>query len=153
MNCHWEFSAAWCPVSFRGVWKSFLPIGTRSRVNGAKRSCRRIDQAIRRFVFLVEDFTMLTHLVIWKYRNDIEQVVREEHVRLLKNLASVIKEVTSLNVGFDLLHLPRSYDTGLVATFRDRAALDAYTVHPEHVMVADFGRKISEHVASVDFEE
>jgi hypothetical protein len=96
---------------------------------------------------------MLTHLVIWKYRNDIEQVVREEHVRLLKNLASVIKEVTSLNVGFDLLHLPRSYDTGLVATFRDRAALDAYTVHPEHVMVADFGRKISEHVASVDFEE
>jgi hypothetical protein len=55
-------------------------------------------------------------------------------------------------VGFDTLGLPRSYDTGLVAVFRDRAALDAYTVHPEHVMVADFGRSISEHVASVDFE-
>ncbi len=56
-----------------------------------------------------------------------------------------------LAVGSDVLSLPRSYDTGLVATFADRAALDAYTVHPEHVKVAEFGRGISEHVASVDF--
>jgi len=47
--------------------------------------------------------------------------------------------------------LPRSYDTGLVGVFEDRAALDAYTVHPEHVKVAEFGRSISAHVASVDF--
>jgi hypothetical protein len=39
----------------------------------------------------------------------------------------------------------------LVAVFADRAAFDAYTVHPEHVKVAEFGRSISEHVASVDF--
>ena len=96
---------------------------------------------------------MLTHIVVWKYRQDVEQAIREEHVALLRNLASIIREVESLSVGFDTLRLPRSYDTGLVAVFRDRAALDAYTVHPEHVKVADFGRSISEHVASVDFEE
>jgi hypothetical protein len=39
----------------------------------------------------------------------------------------------------------------LVATFADRASLDTYTIHPEHVKVADFGRNISQHVASVDF--
>jgi hypothetical protein len=94
---------------------------------------------------------MLTHIVIWKYRADIEQAVRDEHVALLRRLASIIPEVVSLSVGFDVLNLPRSYDTGLVATFRDRAALDAYTVHPEHIIVADFGRNISERVASVDF--
>ena len=54
-------------------------------------------------------------------------------------------------MGFDTLFLPRSYDTGLVAIFADRAALDAYTIHPEHVKVAEFGRSISAHVASVDF--
>ncbi len=96
---------------------------------------------------------MLTHIVVWKYRQDVEQAIREEHVALLRNLASIIREVESLSVGFDTLRLPRSYDTGLVAVFRDRAALDAYTVHPEHVRVADFGRSISEHVASVDFDE
>jgi hypothetical protein len=96
---------------------------------------------------------MLTHIVIWKYRPDVEPEVREEHVRLLRDLASQISAVGSLHVGFDTLGLPRSFDTGLVATFDDRAGLDAYTVHPEHVKVAEFGRSISERVASVDFED
>jgi len=94
---------------------------------------------------------MLIHIVIWKYRADVEQEVREDHVRKLRSLASVIKEVESLEVGFDVVKLPRSFDTGLVATFRDRAALEAYTDHPNHIKVAAFGRTISEQVASVDF--
>jgi len=50
------------------------------------------------------------------------------------------------------LHLPRSYDLGLVAVFRDRAGLDVYTDHPEHVLAAVYGRNLTEHIASVDFE-
>ncbi len=95
---------------------------------------------------------MLTHIVIWKYRADVEPEVREEHVALLKGLATVIAEIESLSVGFDVLGLPRSYNTGLVATFLDREALHAYTIHPEHVKAAAFGKAVSEHVASVDFE-
>jgi hypothetical protein len=95
---------------------------------------------------------MLTHIVIWKYKSDVEPEAREEHVRLLRALGSVIEELESLSVGFDVLMLPRSFDSALVATFRDRAALDAYTVHPEHMKVVAFGKTISEQVASVDFE-
>jgi stress responsive alpha/beta barrel protein len=94
---------------------------------------------------------MLTHVVVWKYRSDVEQEVREEHVLLLRRLASLIKEIETLAVGFDVLGLPRSFDTGLVATFQNRPALDAYTLHPEHIKVAAFGKAISEQVASVDF--
>jgi hypothetical protein len=93
-----------------------------------------------------------THIVIWKYRADVPQATRNDHVAQLKSLSNVVPGIESFSVGFDVLHLARSYDTGLVAVFRDRAALDLYTVHPEHVKVADFGRNISEHVASVDFE-
>jgi hypothetical protein len=92
------------------------------------------------------------HLVVWKYRSDIEPEVRNEHILMLRRLASVINELESLAVGADVVHLPRSFDTGLVAVFRDRAALDAYTVHPEHIKVAAFGKTISEQVVSVDFE-
>ena len=95
---------------------------------------------------------MLTHIVIWKYRADVEQEVRADHVRLLRRLASLIPDVESLVVGFDTLQLPRSYDTGLVATFQNRAGLEAYTLHSEHIKVAEFGSTISDHVASVDFE-
>ena len=95
---------------------------------------------------------MLTHIVIWKYRPEVDREVREEHVRMLRSLSSAIKEVESQAVGFDTPKLPRSFDSGLVAVFRDRAGLDAYTVHPEHIKVAAFGKTISEQLASVDFE-
>ncbi len=96
---------------------------------------------------------MLTHIVIWKYREDVSKKERAKHVEQLRGLQSLIPEIKSLEVGFDVLHLPRSYDVGLVATFQDRAALEVYSDHPEHVKVAFFGRSISEHVASVDFED
>ena len=96
---------------------------------------------------------MLTHIVIWKYKPDAGEEERSEHVSMLKRLPAIIPEVQSFAVGFDVLKLPRSYHTGLVATFKDRAGLEAYIVHPEHVAVADFGRNVSEHVASVDFED
>ena len=95
---------------------------------------------------------MLTHIVLWKYRPDVRPSTRDEHVAGLRSLAKVVSGIESLSVGFDVLRLSRSYDTGLVAVFRDRDALDAYTVHPQHMKVADFGRSISEAVASVDFE-
>ncbi len=96
---------------------------------------------------------MLTHIVIWKYRADVAQAVRTEHVTKLRALTAVIPELVSLAVGFDVLYLPRSYDTGLVAIFHDRAGLDAYTNHPQHLAVASMGRDIAAHVASVDFED
>jgi hypothetical protein len=95
---------------------------------------------------------MLTHVVIWKYLPEVEPEVREEHVALLRALAPVIEEIDRLEVGFDVLKLPRSFDSGLVAVFRDRAALHAYTIHPAHMKVVAFGKTISEQVASVDFE-
>jgi Stress responsive A/B Barrel Domain len=96
---------------------------------------------------------LLTHIVIWKYRADADEEARREHLALLRSLPGAIPEMQSFAVGSDVLKLPRSYDTGLVAVFKDRASLEAYTVHPQHVAAADFGRGISEHIASVDFEE
>ncbi len=96
---------------------------------------------------------MLTHIVVWKYHADTPQATRDEHVALLRSLNSVVPGIESLTVGFDTLHSPRSYDTGLVAIFRDRSVLDAYTVHPDHVKVVVFGRGITEAMAKVDLED
>ena len=96
---------------------------------------------------------MLTHIVVWKYKPEVGEERRREHVERLRALAGLIPEIQSFAVGRDVLGLPRSYHTGLVATFRDRAGLAAYDAHPEHQSVVQLGRGISEHVASVDFEE
>ncbi|KXK01588.1 MAG: stress responsive alpha-beta barrel domain-containing protein [Acidobacteria bacterium OLB17] len=93
---------------------------------------------------------MLTHIVCWKYREDVSEAEREEHVARAKALEGVIPEIETFVVGRDILGLERSFDTGLVATFADREALDRYTVHPEHQKVAEIGKRIAERAVSVD---
>jgi len=96
---------------------------------------------------------MLTHIVVWRYRADTSQATREDHVSRLRSLSSVVPGIQSFSVGPDTLHSPKSYDTGLVAVFDNRSVLDAYTVHPDHVKVVEFGRSIADLMAKVDFED
>ncbi len=94
---------------------------------------------------------MLTHIVCWKYKAETTQEQRAEHIAKLKNLPNVIPNIESFNVGFDVLHLERSFDLGLVAVYPDREALDFYTDHETHQEVAKMGKEIAEKVVSVDF--
>lgn len=94
---------------------------------------------------------MLTHIVCWKYKTETTAAQRAEHIAKLRNLPNVIPNILSFNVGRDILHLERSFDTGLVAIYPDRDALDFYTVHPEHQEVVNLGKQIAEKVISVDF--
>jgi hypothetical protein len=95
---------------------------------------------------------MITHIVCWKYKPEITDDQRAEHIDMLRALPSVIPDIESFSVGPDILRLERSFDTGLAAAYRDMAALDAYTVHPEHQKVVALGKEIAERVISVDFE-
>ncbi|MFN0280095.1 MAG: Dabb family protein [Pyrinomonadaceae bacterium] len=94
---------------------------------------------------------MLIHIVCWKYKPEIAEEKCDEHRAKLRALPAMIESIASFEVGADILHLERSYDTGLVAHFSDRAALDHYTDHPEHQKVAAMGKVIAEKVVSVDF--
>jgi len=94
---------------------------------------------------------MLIHIVCWKYKTETTPEMRVDHRARLMALPEIIRNSESFDVGEDILHLERSFDTGLVAIFQDRAALDFYNDHPEHQKVAAFGREIAEKVVSVDF--
>lgn len=94
---------------------------------------------------------MLTHIVCFKYKPDTSAAQRDDHRGRLLGLAR-LPGVIDLKVGADVVRSPRSYDTGLVVVFPDRAALDAYATNPQHVPIAQFGASLSEHIVAVDFE-
>lgn len=94
---------------------------------------------------------MVVHLVSFKYRKDVEEAARQDHRTRLKALADV-DGILDFKVGADFVRSPRSYDTGIVVLFRDRAALDGYATHPRHVPVAQLGRDLSESIVAVDFD-
>jgi hypothetical protein len=94
---------------------------------------------------------MLLHIVCFKYKPDVDEATRAQHCAKLAGLRT-LDGVADLKVGADVVRSPRSYDTGLVITFPDRAALDAYQSNPTHVPIAQWGAGLSAHVVAVDFE-
>lgn len=94
---------------------------------------------------------MLIHIVCWKYKPEVDAETREQHRSRLRALPRLIPDIVSFDVGEDILHLERSFHTGLVSGFADREALDRYTDDPQHQAVAAIGRELSEAVVSVDF--
>jgi hypothetical protein len=95
---------------------------------------------------------MLTHIVCFKYKTDTNDAARRDHVSSLNGLAK-LPGIIDLKAGADVVRSPRSYDTGLIVRFRDRAALDAYQKDPVHVPVAQHGASLCDHIVAVDFEE
>lgn len=93
---------------------------------------------------------MLTHIVCFKYRPDVSEEVRQDHRDRLRTL-STLPGIVDLTVGADVVRSPRSYDTGLIVVFNDRAALDDYQKNPQHVPVAQYGVSLCEHIVAVDF--
>ena len=83
---------------------------------------------------------MFVHMVCFKYKPDVDAAARVAHRARLAALSD-IDGVLDLKVGSDVVGSPRSYDTGLVIVFPDRAGLDAYQKHPRHVPVAECRRR------------
>ncbi len=94
---------------------------------------------------------MLTHMVCFKYKADVAEATRQEHRQKLAGLAA-IEGVIDLKVGADVVRSARSFDTGLIVLFEDRAGLDRYAVHPQHVPVAQYGAGLCDQIVAVDFE-
>ncbi|MGE3958848.1 MAG: Dabb family protein [Vicinamibacterales bacterium] len=94
---------------------------------------------------------MLTHIVCFKYKVDVTEETRRDHRERLAALRS-LDGVVDLQVGADVVRSARSFDTGLIVTFRDRAGLDAYAVNPQHVPTAQYGAGLCEQIVAVDFE-
>lgn len=94
---------------------------------------------------------MVVHLVCFKYKAGVDAEARANHCGQLRGLAD-LEGILDFKVGEDFMRLDRSYDTGVVVLFRDRAALEGYAVHPRHVPVAQLGRDLSSHIVAVDFD-
>jgi hypothetical protein len=94
---------------------------------------------------------MLTHIVCFKYKAEVSEEARKDHRQQLAGLRW-LSGVVDLKVGADVVRSARSFDTGLIITFNDRAGLDEYAVNPVHQPVAQVGASLCEQIVAVDFE-
>lgn len=98
---------------------------------------------------------MIRHLVLWK----LAAVEPDEKAALVAELSSrfgalvpLIDGTERIEIRADLGETDGNWDVLLDADYRDRAALEAYQVHPAHVEVAAFVRSVVTARSCIDFE-
>jgi hypothetical protein len=95
----------------------------------------------------------LRHVVAWKMAAQ-DAATRAAHAReiadRLNALVGVVRSIGALTAGANVVD--GNWDVALVADFADKAALDAYAVHPEHQKVVAYVRSVVADRVAVDFE-
>lgn len=78
------------------------------------------------------------HIVMWRVRGDTPEERAGARARVkaaFEGLRGRIDGLTHIEVGLDFSGVDYACDVVLVTEFSDRAALEAYASHPEHLRV------------------
>jgi hypothetical protein len=99
---------------------------------------------------------MIKHIVMWKLKDQAEGADRQANARKMKELldgcANIVPGILKLEVALALPGLEATYDVVLYSEFSDRAALDAYQEHPQHVALKGFIGAVREARQCMDYE-
>lgn len=99
---------------------------------------------------------MIKHIVMWKFEDSAENKTKEENINYVSEslfaLQDEIPEIKYMEIGKDITHGEASYDMVLITEFESTKALDTYRVHPEHVKVSNYVRKVIFDRGAIDFE-
>jgi hypothetical protein len=76
---------------------------------------------------------VVEHIVLFRWTEGASQEAIDRAVAELRGLKGKIAEIVDLSCGANFSGSAKGYTHGLVGRFRDRAALEAYLAHPEHL--------------------
>lgn len=94
---------------------------------------------------------MLTHIVMFKFKENTPEVCQELKARL-EALPAQIPQIRYYEVGINSIPSNRSYDMSLISRFDSVDDLGIYNQHPVHVKVVEYVRTIVEKSVVVDYE-
>ncbi len=95
---------------------------------------------------------MVRHIVMWKFKNGVDERDRLEMKRRLEALLGVVPTLRKIEVGLDVSGKPAAMDMVLCTEFQTLEDLQAYAVHPEHRKVVEFVKPLVSDRAVVDYE-
>jgi len=96
---------------------------------------------------------MIKHIVMWNIHEDLDfETTRETLKEKLEALLDNVESLQELSVGFNYNTSESKRDIVLITSFLDKAGLDAYIVHPDHVQVGHYVRAVTKDRVVVDYE-
>ena len=91
---------------------------------------------------------MVKHIGLWKLKDPNAEEIKEKMKTDIEALVGVVPGLKSAEVGFGY----SGYDVCLTAVVEDKAALDAYQIHPAHVQVKEYIGTVVTDRAVCDYE-
>lgn len=98
---------------------------------------------------------MIRHIVMWKFRRDLEETplqIAQEMKSRLEALNGKIDGLVRAEVGVNVKETASSFDAVLTADFDSWELMDAYKVHPLHVVISDYCKERRLERVDVDYE-
>ncbi|MFN4328112.1 MAG: Dabb family protein [Limnobacter sp.] len=99
---------------------------------------------------------MIKHIVFWQLKDEAAGNSREVNKQLVKEklmtCASIVPGILEFEVGLGGGDLECTYDVVLYSVFADKAALDAYAVHPTHEAIKAFIGEVRSARQCMDYE-
>ncbi len=96
---------------------------------------------------------MVVHILLFQFKEPHKQANMIQAKQMLENLLGAVPTLRSIDVGLNFSKEERAMDMSIITTFENRAGLEAYAVHPEHVKVVDFIKEVVEYTKVVDYEK
>lgn len=95
---------------------------------------------------------MLHHIVMWKLHEQHRDANMAEAVRLLQGCAAIVPGILHFEAATAQPGMECTYDVVLNSTFVDRAALEAYQMHPTHAAIKPFMKSVVRERQCMDYE-
>lgn len=99
---------------------------------------------------------MIKHIVMWKLKEYAEGADRATNAARMKTMldacAGIVPGILKLETVVAQQGLEATYDVLLYSEFADKAALDAYQQHPQHVALKPFFGAVREARQCMDYE-
>ena len=99
---------------------------------------------------------MIKHIVFWKFKDHAEGSDKAVNLvkakALLDGCAQVVPGILGFEVAIAKANMDCTRDLVLYSEFTDRAALDAYQSHPQHLAVKPFIGSVSLERQCMDYE-
>lgn len=95
---------------------------------------------------------MLNHVVLLKFKPDVDEGDIARLEELMEDLPNTISEILVYEFGRNIIPSERAYDFALVSLFANPESLERYRQHPDHLKVLDLIKDISEGIVTTDFQ-
>lgn len=98
---------------------------------------------------------MIRHIVTWKLASSDPEQRAADAAGIKSGLEALVGSIDGLShleVGVDIGIIDANWDVVLVSEFDDKAALEGYQIHPDHIAIGQWITTVVSEKATVDYE-